>query len=104
MGNKILTLLILLLISCNRHSEKMKIDQNKYYEGQILLFGFEKYKINKISFEDISNKKIRIDYKIRRLDSIHNYETTDLYFQLDTTSNKLISKGCYITINDKIKV
>jgi hypothetical protein len=102
MGNKIL-ILLLILGSCNRHPEKRNIDKNEYYAGQILLFGFEKYKIYKISFADVSNKQLKIDYKLPKFDSIHNYETVDLYFQLDTISTKFINKGCYIIINDKLK-
>ncbi len=94
MGNKIFVLLFLLLINCNKHSEKANIDKNKYYENHIFFSGFENYKIDKITFEDINNEQLKVYYR---------NEMNDSHFKLDSISTNYINKGCYIVINDKLR-
>lgn len=104
MENRLFILFLFLLISCNKKGHiSDKREYNEYYEGHILFLGFENLKIKQISFEEVNNMKDKIDYKSPNFDSIRNYKTIDLYFQLDSISTKLINNGCYITINEKLK-
>lgn len=103
MENKILIILLIFFISCNRNSKSSDLEYEEYLENTIRLSSFDNYRVNKISFQEVNKLVNKVDYNSPTFDSIHNYKSTDLYFQLDTISTKFINKGCYIIINDSIK-
>lgn len=99
MENKIILLLVLFLLSCNKNS-KSDIEYNQYLEKTIRLLNFENYRINKISFESLEKTKENINYNFLKFDTINKI---DLYLPIDSPSINLINKGCIIIINDKLK-
>lgn len=103
MVNRLFIIVIVFLIGCNQSSKHDASINKGYPENTILLSGFENYKIYRISFEELLEKKNEKKYNSPNFDTISNDNSTDLYFQLDKFSAELISKGCYIIINDNLK-